>query len=181
MIQTVYKKLTGSNLNCPKIGRHWETIGFQGSDPRTDLRGVGMFGILQMLAFLDASEKLFIKIYQLSQDSVQEFPFCIVSLQMTSITLKMIKQGSVTRSINKERNVLQVANKIYFALLYHFHLIWKNGSKSIQDFDNVKNNLQRVMEQKPKRMVRQTMSAIHHTNNPLVKSIVGSGFSEIDL
>jgi ELMO domain-containing protein len=28
------------------IGKHWEEIGFQGSDPRTDIRGAGLLGLL---------------------------------------------------------------------------------------------------------------------------------------
>ena len=30
VLQTVYKRLTGSRLDCPRYGTHWETIGFQG-------------------------------------------------------------------------------------------------------------------------------------------------------
>ena len=27
---TIYRKLTGSNIDCPRYGTHWENIGFQG-------------------------------------------------------------------------------------------------------------------------------------------------------
>lgn len=30
MLQTIYKKLTGTKLDCPRYGNHWELIGFQG-------------------------------------------------------------------------------------------------------------------------------------------------------
>ena len=29
-------------MDPPRYGGHWEEIGFQGTDPATDLRGVGM-------------------------------------------------------------------------------------------------------------------------------------------
>lgn len=33
---------------CPSIGRHWEVLGFQGGDPRTDLnRSGGLLNVLQ--------------------------------------------------------------------------------------------------------------------------------------
>ena len=30
MLQTIYKKLTATDLDCPRYGAHWESIGFQG-------------------------------------------------------------------------------------------------------------------------------------------------------
>ena len=30
ILQTIYKKLTATNLDCPRYGAHWESIGFQG-------------------------------------------------------------------------------------------------------------------------------------------------------
>ena len=30
VLQTIYKKLTATNLDCPRYGAHWESIGFQG-------------------------------------------------------------------------------------------------------------------------------------------------------
>ena len=40
VLLTLYKLLTGSKLDCPRYGSHWEQIGFQGNDPATDLRGI---------------------------------------------------------------------------------------------------------------------------------------------
>ncbi len=30
ILQTIYKKLTATDLDCPRYGSHWESIGFQG-------------------------------------------------------------------------------------------------------------------------------------------------------
>ena len=37
----ISRQLTGSRVDPPRYGGHWEEIGFQGTDPATDLRGVG--------------------------------------------------------------------------------------------------------------------------------------------
>ena len=53
MLKTIYERLTGEK-SAKKIGSHWETIGFQGSDPRTDVnRSVRCFALLQLLALID--------------------------------------------------------------------------------------------------------------------------------
>ena len=52
ILQTVYHFLLNKSPNeplCSENGEHWETIGFQGIDPGTDLRGVGMLGALHMV------------------------------------------------------------------------------------------------------------------------------------
>jgi hypothetical protein len=39
----------GGSTMCPRQGAHWEAIGFQGSDPRTDLnRSMKMLSVLQV-------------------------------------------------------------------------------------------------------------------------------------
>lgn len=30
VLQTIYKRLLGNRLDCPRYGAHWEHIGFQG-------------------------------------------------------------------------------------------------------------------------------------------------------
>lgn len=30
VLQTLYKALTGSDRDCPRYGKHWEEVGFQG-------------------------------------------------------------------------------------------------------------------------------------------------------
>jgi hypothetical protein len=52
LLKSIYKKLTKEE-NCRLIGHHWVDIGFQGSDPKTDIRGAGVLGLIHMLFFID--------------------------------------------------------------------------------------------------------------------------------
>lgn len=45
MLYTIYTSLKHTDY-CRRYGNHWEDIGFQGTDPASDLRGTGMLGIL---------------------------------------------------------------------------------------------------------------------------------------
>ena len=53
ILNTIYKRLTGQTKAVAQIGSHWQQIGFQRSDPRTDIRGSGMLGVLQFLFILE--------------------------------------------------------------------------------------------------------------------------------
>ena len=62
MIATIFKFLTEKKA-CAPVGSHWQTIGFQGVDPRTDIRGCGMLGVLQVLYFKEQYPDSFKLIY----------------------------------------------------------------------------------------------------------------------
>ena len=54
MLLTVYAKLTGDyrEEKIDTVGKHWETIGFQGEDPSTDVRACGALAVANMLSFV---------------------------------------------------------------------------------------------------------------------------------
>uniref|UniRef100_A0A8C3RRC5 ELMO domain containing 3 n=1 Tax=Chelydra serpentina TaxID=8475 RepID=A0A8C3RRC5_CHESE len=76
ILQTIYKKLTGSRFDCPRYGAHWEELGFQGMDPGTDLRGTGLLGLMQILYFVMDSRTLPLArdVFKLSQHESQACP-----------------------------------------------------------------------------------------------------------
>ena len=37
------------HLNQNRVSKQWQDIGFQGDDPKTDFRGMGMLGLLNLL------------------------------------------------------------------------------------------------------------------------------------
>ena len=50
-MKSLYRNLLKKD-SCRSIGSHWQDIGFQATDPATDIRGAGMLGVLQMQYFL---------------------------------------------------------------------------------------------------------------------------------
>lgn len=48
IIKSVYRQLTKED-NCKLIGSHWQKIGFQATDPASDVRGCGMLAVLHLL------------------------------------------------------------------------------------------------------------------------------------
>jgi hypothetical protein len=58
MIRNVFAALTGRAGGCSITGSHWEAVGFQGSDPRTDLnRSMGVLSLLQALHLVETNGK----------------------------------------------------------------------------------------------------------------------------
>ena len=71
VLVSVYRGLLGAS-ECPPIyGSHWEAVGFQGSDPSTDVRGAGLLGLLLLLAFVQQRQPLANQLFKLSTDAHQ--------------------------------------------------------------------------------------------------------------
>ncbi|CAG2182739.1 unnamed protein product, partial [Oppiella nova] len=113
---TIYQKLTANALiDCRRFGNHWEDVGFQGTDPATDLRGIGLLGLLQLLFLILSPEtsQLCKDIYKLSLDTRQHFPFAVMSLQISSISLQVLREGLLNKECNEAKCVLKVFNWFY--------------------------------------------------------------------
>lgn len=135
-LYTIYSKLTDNVISgLKKFGQHWEEIGFQGTDPSTDFRGVGILGLFQLTFFVlePDTRKLSKEIYQMSLDSHQHFPFAITSMNITQISLQTLRQGLLNRAINKSGSVLKTFNQFYFGVFLSFFSIWKKEKKTIVD------------------------------------------------
>nr|CAD7446193.1 unnamed protein product [Timema bartmani] len=137
--------------------------GHMGNDPGTDLRGVGMFGLLQLL-YLASSPHLMPlarDIYRVSLDEQQNFPLAVLSLNMTRMALQTLRQGLLNRSLsgttvkqvrslglylvqlgtgevssrecNERQMVVEVLNEFYAAIFCHTLHIWTSQHKTIRD------------------------------------------------
>ena len=136
MLRTIYRQLTSTTLDCPRYGSHWEEIGFQGSDPSTDLRGVGILGLLQAL-YLVITPEIFPftqDLYKLSRLEGQEFPLLVLSLNMTRITVQVVRDGILNKQLLlEEEEVWTTVNFFYSALLYEVYHHWRERHLTIRD------------------------------------------------
>jgi len=141
MLQTLWIKLT-DNRQCAKTGSHWQQIGFQGHDPSTDIRGSGLLGVLQLLFGMERHSEMMTKIYLLSINEHQHFPFVMVSFTITGIVIRLLRSCLIYSDINARKSVLDSMNEIYAALFYQFYLDWKGKSRTIIHFDDAQRELE---------------------------------------
>lgn len=74
LLCSIYKHIIDTGRSAvPRFGSHWEKIGFQGEDPASDLRGVGIFGLCQLLFLVSngLSSQMTSQLHELSNDKVQ--------------------------------------------------------------------------------------------------------------
>lgn len=140
MLFTVYRILT----KCPvikaikRMSSDWENIGFQGTDPSTDFRGVGLLGLYQLVHFVVSpdSVNLAMDTFALSLNKEQNFPFCVMSINVTSLILQLLRIGTFNRDINlkcKDQPFVNCFNRYHCLAFKIFYHDWKFNKRTIKD------------------------------------------------
>jgi len=156
MLLTIYRGITGDALAPPTYGNHWQVIGFQGNDPSTDLRGSGLFSLLQLLYFLKNHRSLLLKLFQLSQDERQSFPLATLSTNISGMVLQALRQRyKVYGEIARRGSVYSLVNELYVAAFYEMYLQWKNGNKTIVDWNDTRLNIEEQVLRSPKELIKK--------------------------
>jgi len=131
MLMTIFKALTGNARDPPRRGGHWDLIGFQGADPATDLRGVGILSLLNGLYLVTRRRAEAQRLYALSRGD-RDFPFMTVSINVTKICLEALRCGALTPAANARGSVVEAFHCLHAALYSHMGDQWQARQLTIR-------------------------------------------------
>ena len=156
-LSTVYQHLSGSSSPCSRFGSHWEDIGFQGSDPTDDFRGVGMLGLFQLLWFLDSQRlsPIALDIFQYSKSTSTPLPFCVISLNITCTTIQALREGCLSKECNRSEQVMSVCNNFYASIFVSFYHNWRRHRKGVMELGNILQGVGNFAKRNAKFMMRE--------------------------
>ncbi|XP_041280619.1 ELMO domain-containing protein 3 isoform X2 [Onychostruthus taczanowskii] len=168
ILQTIYRQLTRSRLGCPRYGEHWEELGFQGADPGTDLRGTGMLGLMQILFFVLDSRTLPLarEIFQLSQHETQNFPFCIMSVNITRIVIQALQEERLSRECNRRQQVIAVLNDLYAAAFLRLSRLWEQQHGTVANAAFFLKELELSTKKKPRQLLKSLEAYLSRSLRP---------------
>lgn len=69
----------------------------------------------------------------MSFNLLKHFPFCVMSINITRITLEALREGCLNREINKSNSVFPIVNNFYAGTFYYLFCVWKQQKKTIMD------------------------------------------------
>lgn len=73
-----------------RISKQWSKIGFQGDDPKTDFRGMGVLGLENLVFFATNYNNVALHVLTHSQHPVYGYSFAIVGINLTSLTYNLL-------------------------------------------------------------------------------------------
>jgi hypothetical protein len=155
ILSTIYTKLTRREKAVERFGEHWETVGFQGIDPATDLRGVGTLGLIQLLALVTIYEDQAIKLFDYSKQEHINFPIGIFGLDVTQTVKELLRLGVLDKLINNEKNVIKLCNELYFAIFMKAFSIFKERKYTVDDYPRTRKEIIDQVKKDPEFVINE--------------------------
>ena len=95
-------------------------------------------------------------IYRLSQHETQNFPFCIMAINLTRVLVNVLNLNLLNKLFNNSNGlILNVCGKFFAALYYDLYLKWSNEGKTINDSGFVLNELEVKAKKSPIKLIKQ--------------------------
>ncbi|RWS12830.1 ELMO domain-containing protein 2-like protein [Dinothrombium tinctorium] len=125
-----------------RVSKQWTEIGFQGEDPKTDFRGMGLLGLENLLYFAKTYPSSARQILLHSNHPSHGYPFAITGINITFIAYILLKRGNLkTHFYNTYFSTvcLEDFHKVYCYLFLHFDRFWlKEKPKDVMEFRYIK-------------------------------------------
>jgi hypothetical protein len=116
-------------------GSVWSEIGFQGRDPSTDFRGMGIFGLMQMVSFAESRPEKARSLLLESEHPRRWFPWAVTGVNVSRFVFELLTEDAVLeerlveawreggREGGKEGG-MQVVNEVYADVWETFGRVW---------------------------------------------------------
>ena len=117
--------------------KRWQELGFQGQDPSTDFRGMGMLGLDQLLAYTQISPKSAHNIWQQSNLGSAWFTFATVGINITALLYSLLVSRSADEYFYTHSSI-EDFNHAYKLVFEKFGQYWVvEEAKDVMDFSRI--------------------------------------------
>ena len=127
---------------CSRVTKQWQEIGFQGDDPKTDFRGMGILGLDNLLYFAEEYPGPAMHVLSHSNHPRYGYAFAIVGINLTSMAYYLLKDGiAKTHIYNVSHGVptIKLFHQLYCYLFYEFDRFWIEAKpRNVMDFSMIK-------------------------------------------
>ncbi|XP_022100304.1 ELMO domain-containing protein 2-like [Acanthaster planci] len=125
-----------------RISKQWGIIGFQGDDPATDFRGMGMLGLLNLIYFAEAYHKAARHVLSHSHHPKFGYSYAVVGINMTSIAYHLLQDDTLKTHLYNHvqgRPTVQDFHQIYCHIFFNFDTFWlAEKPRDIMEFSRVR-------------------------------------------
>lgn len=134
MLEELWDVLCPEIRRDARITRQWGEIGFQGSDPATDFRGMGILG-LQCILHYSKTYPLNARKYLLrSKDDASYYPYCTAGIAFTAVCYEWLEKGYLDDYILDHSPSMGLFCGIFADLFETFANFWGRHRFSVMQF-----------------------------------------------
>ncbi|KAJ3241115.1 hypothetical protein HDU81_001901 [Chytriomyces hyalinus] len=117
--------------------KQWQYLGFQGDDPATDFRGMGILGLENLIYYARTHPDSFQRVLANSHHPKAWFSMAIVGINITSFVLSMHRQRLLQKFFYKYGVSKDIFHELYCFIFDSFESRWtsQNESLTVMDFE----------------------------------------------
>ncbi len=127
----LWKLLRPNVILQDRYSFQWQDVGFQGKDPASDFRGMGILGLDDLYYFAETYPEETQKILPITTS------FGITGISMTMYCLRLVRTRQVNWVFYQYGTTLEIYHEIYCYLLVKFNELWCLFERSVMDFQPV--------------------------------------------
>ncbi|CAO3634715.1 unnamed protein product [Cunninghamella echinulata] len=123
-----------------RLTKQWAEIGFQGNNPASDFRGMGVQGLDDLIYYTktypEAAQNSFIN----SQHPVSWYPFAIVGINISQFTIQILRTRQLQYYLFKYGITKDIYQDLYCYFYYTFNEYWNSFEEprlTVMDFERV--------------------------------------------
>lgn len=128
-----------------RVTKQWQDIGFQGDDPKTDFRGMGLLGLENLLYFARNYPISARYVLSHSQHPQHGYTFAVVGINITSMAYRLLKSGKAKQHFYNYNKRLSIEHfhQFYCYLFFEFDQHWVAAKpQSIMEFSIVQQSFE---------------------------------------
>nr|XP_012223064.1 PREDICTED: ELMO domain-containing protein 2 [Linepithema humile] len=130
-----------------RVTKQWQQIGFQGDDPKTDFRGMGILGLENLVYFAQEYPSMATHVLSHSNHPRYGYAFAIVGINLTSMALKLLRDGSAKTHIynsSKTLPTIRAFHQFYCYLFYEFDGFWiESKPNNMMEFSSIQEKFEK--------------------------------------
>jgi hypothetical protein len=107
-----------------RLGKQWVEIGFQGNDPASDFRGMGLLGLNDLLYFVQAHASHALSCLQHASHPVYWYPYAIVGINITKLAYQILESKKLQLYLFQYGTDVDTYQEFYCYLFYKFNQFW---------------------------------------------------------
>ncbi|KAI8053081.1 Engulfment/cell motility [Syncephalis plumigaleata] len=119
--------------------RQWQKIGFQGKDPATDFRSMGMLALDDLHYYAKHHSTSAHHVLRCSQESDRWYSFAIVGIHITSFAVQTLRTRRLQHHLYRYGISRAIYHEYYSYLFHSFNEYWMSRvpAPTIMDFERV--------------------------------------------
>eukprot|EP00744_Colponema_vietnamica_P014021 GILI01019651.1.p2 GENE.GILI01019651.1~~GILI01019651.1.p2 ORF type:complete len:327 (+),score=104.81 GILI01019651.1:80-982(+) len=132
-----------------RLTKEWGEIGFQGEDPATDFRGMGLLGLVNLVYFAKTYSKQCQQVLANSNHPAHWYSFAIAGINITGWCVKLLESRQVNRffyrTADASADPLEAFNELYCLVFWEFNKFWQEEKPNVMMFEQVSQRFRQTL------------------------------------